>query len=183
MWWALIGGLLLTSGLALSSESHKRRALADYQRAVQERDQLSQELTGIRQSMTEQAGQMGALTAQLAKAEQELTRLNAEYARLQDSNDRLTTQLADVTQAKAALEAKLSSIRSLKLAMRQLRDQQWRSFWADLRERWIAHAEAVREQDQQRSSGGNHGMLVRNGIPTIGSRTTLQVRVLDPQTE
>jgi hypothetical protein len=69
------------------------------------------------------------------------------------------------------------------LAIRELRTQQWRSFWAGNWQRWTTRAVAQRTVDEQRLTQGNRGLLVRNGLPTTGPRTTLQVRVLDPQTE
>lgn len=190
VWWALIGALLISTGLALTSESNKRRALANYRNAAerlseveQERDHLTQELSGIRQSMAEQTGQLAQLQAELTHAEQEVSRLRLDSARLQQSNASLTTQLSDATQANAALEATLSSVKGLKRAIRELRSQHWRSFWAGHWQRRLARAHAQRALDEQQVTHGNRGLLVRNGLPTTGLRPTLQVRVLDPQTE
>lgn len=190
VWWALIGALLISSGVALTSELSKRRALAHSRQTAarlseveQERDRLNQELGGIRQSMQEQAGRLAQLQAELSRTEQEVNRLRLDYARLQQSNTTLNAQLADATQTTAALEAKLSSIQGLKLAIRELRSRQWRSFLAGNWQRWMARAHAQRARDERQLAHGNRGLLVRNGISTIGSRTTLQVRVLEPQSE
>lgn len=190
VWWALIGALLVSTILALTGESSRRRALADYRNTAerlseveQERDHLNQELGSIRQSMAEQTGKLARLQAELTHAEQEASRLRLDYARLQQSNAGLTTQLSDAVQAKAALEATLSSVKNLKQAIRELRSQHWHSFWAGHRQRRLARAHAQRALDEGQFAHGNRGLLVRNGLPTTGLRPTLQVRVLDPQTE
>ena len=136
MWWALLGAVLISTGLALGNELAKRRAVANYQQArallsqvQQQRDQLSQQLDGARQSLQEQTGRLAQLQTDLSQAEQEVSRLQSDYARLQQTNTTLAEQLAATVQTKAALEAKLSSVKSLKLAIRDLRRTQWRAFW------------------------------------------------------
>lgn len=187
VWWALIGALLVSTTVAATSVTSKRKAMADATARLaevqQERDRLTQELSSIRQSMTDQAGRLASLQEELTRAEKEVTRLRLDYARLQGSNTTLSTELSDAVRTKTALEATLSSVRGLKMAIHELRSRQWRSFWAGTWQRWAARAKAQRALDTQQLVHGNRGLLVRNGLPTTSPRATLQVRVLDPQSE
>ena len=91
-------------------------------------------------------------------------------------NTQLTAQLAAAKAEKAALEAKLSSIKELKLAIRDVRRKLWNERWADYR----ALAQARREQDQEQLASGNRGFVVKQGRSTLGSSPRLQVHVLEP---
>lgn len=190
VWWLLVGALGISSVLAVSGELNRRRVAGAYQQAKaalsqveQERDRLNQELAGARHTLDDQASQVESLQTQLAQAERDAGRLRLEQAHLQQANASLTEQLATTTQANAALEAKLSSIQALKTAIRELQRKRWQAFWHERWDGWIARAQAQRALDQQKLAQGNRGLLVRNGMSTVGSRTTLQVRVLDPQTQ
>ena len=189
VWWLLVGALGVSSVLAMRSELSRRR-VANYQQAKtalsqveQERDHLGQELSGARQTLDDQASQLESLKTQLAQAERDVSQLQLEQTRLQQAKTSLTEQLADVTQTKAALEAKLSSIQELKTLIHELQRKQVQAFWRERWDGWIARVQAQRALDQQKLTQGNRGLLVRNGMSTLGSRTTWQVRVLDPQTE
>ena len=186
VWWLLVGALGITTVVAVRGELNRRRMTSAYQqtKAVlsqveQERDRLNQELAGARHTLDDQAGQLESLQTQLAQAERDAGHLRLEQARLQQANASLTEQLAAATQA----EAKLSSIQGLKAAIRELQRKRWQAFWHGRWDSWLARAQAQRELDQQKLTQGNRGLLVRNGMSTLGSRTTLHVRVLDPQTQ
>lgn len=190
VWWLLVGALGISSVVAVRSELNRRRVAGAYQQAKtalsqveQERDRLNQELAGARHTLDDQASQLESLQTQLAQAERDAGRLRLEQARLQQANASLTEQLAATTQTNAALAAKLSSIQALKTAIRELGHKRWQAFWHGRWDGWIARVQAQRAIDQQKLAQGNRGLLVRNGISTVGSRTTLQVRVLDPQTQ
>ena len=197
VWWLLVGALGISSVLAVRGELSRRRVASAYQqtktalsqmeqerdRMEQERDRLNQELAGARHTLDDQASQLESLQTQLTQAERDAGHLRLEQARLQQANTSLTEQLATTTQANAALEAKLSSIQALKVAIRELQHKRWQAFWHGRWDSWIARVQAQRALDQQQLTQGNRGLLVRNGMSTVGSRTTLQVRVLDPQTQ
>lgn len=190
VWWLLVGALGISSVLAVRGELNRRRVAGAYQQTKtalsqmeQERDRLNQELAGARHTLDDQASQMESLQTQLTQAERDVSRLQLEQAHLQQANTSLTEQVATTTQANAALEAKLSSIQELKAAIRELGHKRWQAFWHGRWDSWIARAQAQRALDQQKLTRGNRGLLVRNGVSTLGSRKTLQVRVLDPQTQ
>ena len=190
VWWLLVGALGISSVLAVRGELNRRRVANAYQQTKtalsqveQERDRLNQELAGARHTLDDQAGQLESLQTQLAQAERDVSRLQLEQAHLQQANTSLTEQLSTTTQAKAALEAKLSSIQELKAAIRELQRKRWQAFWHGRWDTWTARVQAQRALDQQKLARGNRGLLVRNGVSTLGSRKTLQVRVLDPQTQ
>jgi chromosome segregation ATPase len=150
----------------------------------EERVQLNEELSQARQTLDSQAtnleqlqGELGRVHARLGQAEQEISRLQSEQAALRQGNVNLIDQLTTVVQEKQVLEAKLSSLQELRLAMRsvkqRLREERWQA--------WLAHVESERAEDQRQLAQGNHGFVVRNGVSTLGARSSLQVRVLQPE--
>ncbi|MBI3087840.1 MAG: hypothetical protein HYY91_03020 [Candidatus Omnitrophica bacterium] len=191
VWW-LAGGLVVSSALAAKFVFDKRRLATAYEQAKvslaqleRERTHLSQELAQAKETMTDQAEEIGSLEQELNNlqsrfdlAEQEVWRLQTEQLALREANDGISRRLAAAVQDKQALEARLSSLKELKLAMqavrRKLRDERWQA--------WLARIRVQRVHDQQQLANGNRGYVVRNGVPTLGEPTRLQVRVLDPQT-
>ena len=167
-------------------EREKRHLTAAYQHAQQaltqleaERTQLNQELTGAHQTIEQQGGEMTTLQdslkelgARLAQTTTELTSLQHDYQQLRTSHETLMTE-------KQRLEAKLSSIKELKLAILDVKRQMWNRRLAA----WRAHIQVMKEADRERLASGNRGYLVREGVPTFGPRTKLQVRVLEPQSQ
>ena len=144
-----------------------------------ERAQLSQELSGAHQTIEKQNGEMTSLQeslkdlgTRLAQTTTELTSLQQDYQQLRSSHETLMTE-------KQQLEAKLSSIKELKLAILDVKRQMWNRRLAA----WRAHIQAMKEADRERLASGNRGYLVRGGIPTFSPRTKLQVRVLEPQSQ
>jgi len=186
----LLVALGVTGALALTATSEKRRLASAYANAQatlaqleQERTQLDQELTAARQSVTTQSDSLTALEAELANLQASLQQAQHELSQLEQENMTLSEQLDTLTQENQALEAKLSSLKDLKLAIRavkeKLRHERWQA-WASY---WNTRLEAQREQDQEQLAQGNRGFVVRHGVSTVGaaSMTKLQVRVLDPQ--
>ena len=185
----LFGAVVVAAGSlwrAAAGEGEKRQlaqAHAQLQQMTKqleaERAQLSQELASARQTLKEQAGGLKGLRQQLAQATTELTSLQHQYDRTVQDNTKLTNQLSASTTEKQQLEAKLSSVKELKLALRDVQRKLWRDRWAA----WRAHIDSERQGDQERLALGNQGYLMRNGLSTItsSSRPRLQVRVLDPQ--
>lgn len=191
VWW-LAGGLVMSSAVAAKFVFDKRRLATAYDQAQaalaqleQQRIHLSQELAQAKETMTDQAEEIGGLEQELDNlqtrfdlAEQEIARLQTEQLAFRQTNESLSQRLAAATQDKQALEARLSSLKELKLAMqavrRKLRNERWQA--------WLARIRVQKAQDQQQLAKGNRGYVVRNGVPTLGEPTRLQVRVLDPQT-
>ena len=191
--------IILTIGLVVSiviatKAEHDKRQLGDaYARAQamlaeleQERATLSHELDQARQVVESQAADLGVLhneltglQARLRDAEQEITRLQTEHLQLEASNTSLRDHLELTTAEKQALEVRLSSIKELKLAIRSVKQKLRRERW----ESWLAYVHVRREEDQRELARGNRGFVVRDGAPTIGSSSKLQVRVLEPQAQ
>ena len=175
----------------LSLETQKRRINAAYQQAQQaitdlqqERAQLSAELGSAQQTIEGQAGDLTGLQSELQRVKEQLDRNIAELSSLQQQHEQLrqhdvslSTQLSSIVAEKAQLEAKLSSIQELKLAIREVKRQMWSEQWAA----WRAHVQALKEEDERQLASGNRGYLVREGLPTLGSSRRLHVNVLEPQ--
>lgn len=187
--------LLLAASLwrTVSVEREKRRIAAAYEQAQrmaqqlgEERAHLNEELVQAKQTiegqtgdLTHYQGELQELQGRLEQTMTELAALQREHEDLRRSNASLSTQLGSVMSEKQQLEQKLSSLKELRLAIRDVKRQMWNERWAS----WRAHIEAVKAADAQRLTSGNRGYLVRDGMPTIGSRTKMQVHVLEPQAE
>jgi len=175
----------------LSLESQKRRLTTAYGEVQQtldqlqaERAQLSQELSSAKETVEGQSEELSTLQNELVQVKGQLDRNIAELTSLQQDHEQLrqrdaslSAQLSSVLTEKAQLEAKLSSIKELRLAIREVRHKIWNERWAE----WRARAQAQREEDVRELAAGNRGFLVRDGLPTLGSIRTLHVNVLEPQ--
>ena len=187
-------GLLVASlWRTLSVEHQKRRIASEYDAAKQslaqleaERSQLTTELTQAHGTIDQQTGQLSHLQQELKGVQDRLDETVASLASLQRDHEQLRqqstsllSQLDSVTTEKKQLEAKLSSIKELKLAIHDIKRKMHDERWAA----WRAHIQAVKDADQQRLASGNHGYVLRDGSSTIGASTKLHVRVLEPETK
>lgn len=189
---ALLLALALLSWRTLSLEGEKRRVSESYDRArrelsqlVQEHGLLENELSGAQTKARSADEEVLALRTELARLQQRLTESTAQLSSLQQEREilrrenlSLAQQLELIRQEKQQLEGRLSSLKELQLAMRdvkgQMRDRRWAS--------WKARIEVQRGRDQELLASGNRGYLVRDGKPTFASGTRMQVRVLAPET-
>lgn len=187
-------GFVVSAGVGLRAEWQRRQASEAYQVAsaalsALERQQAQwahvlNELHDQLQEQTDQAThqkeEVARVQAQLADAQAQLRAAQREYAQLHGEHQLAQERLAAVIHDNQALTATLSSMPELKAAMRTARRQVWQQRW----QRWWARAEAQRTDDERRLTQGNGGYVVRDGFSTLGAdvaRTTVQVRVLDPQ--
>ncbi len=182
--WLLVIGMLITGGLAVKVELDKRQLVEDYRQTqvalaqVQiERTQLNQQLDVVRHTVDTQATDLTHMQQELAQlqttlqqTEQQLAQLRTDQASLQEAN-------AQLSEEKSTLEAKLSSVKELKIAILDLRRKMWRQRW----QAWMAYLQSQRSASPTMLAQGNRGYVVHNGVPTLGSVTKLQVRVLDPE--
>ena len=163
-----------------TSYEEARQALMSLQ---SERARLSQELAQAKQTVSEKTEdlsgleqELGTVKAQLDQTLTELTGLQQEHARLQQTASTMQSRLEATETAKRQLEAKLSDIKQLKLAMRDVRRKIWSERWASWRSRALVSRSADREL-----AAGNRGYVVRQGVSTLGTKTQLRVQVLDVQ--
>ncbi len=192
----LVGlGLVLAASLwrTVAVEREKRRIADAYKQAHQlaqqlgeERAHLNDELSQAKQTIEGQTSdishfqnELQGLQTRLDTTMTELAALQREHEELRQSNASLATQLSSVSTEKQQLEQKLSSLKELKLAIRDVR----RKMWDERLASWRAHIQAVKAADEERLATGNRGYLVHNGTPTLGSHTKMQVHVLEPQSQ
>ena len=175
----------------LSLETEKRRINTAYQEAQQaitelqqERAKLSAELGSAQETIEGQAGDLTGLQSELQRVKEqldqnvaELTSLQQQHEQLRQHDVSLSTQLSSIMTEKAQLEAKLSSIQELRLAIREVKRTMWNERWAA----WRAHVQSQKAEDQRQLAAGNRGYLVHDGLPTLGSSRRLHVNVLEPQ--
>ena len=179
----------------VSVDQQKRRLSNEYRQAQQaiqnlskERAHLSDELTGAKGTIEGQAGQLSNLQhelddvqARLDKTVNEIATLQQEHEQLRAQNTTLSTQLSSAIAERQQLEYKLSSLKELRLAIRDVKRKIWQERWAA----WYVHVEAQKHVDEERLASGNRGYLVRDGKSTLASSTStkLQVHVLEPQVQ
>lgn len=189
----LLLALVVSSWRTLSLEGQKREVASEYQQARQELGQLvkehgllEKELEGVRGQAATATEDVQALRKELARLQQNLDETATELAStqhereaLQQENATLAAQFEAVTEEKQQLEAKLSSMKELRLAIRAVREKMAERRWAA----WHARIAAQKAEDDRWLAEGNRGYIVRNGVPTLGVATRLQVRVLDPQSK
>ncbi len=188
---ALLVALAVASWRTFSLEGEKHRLEGSYERAraqlvrlLDEHGLLEEELTGA----VDEAGIVGAevqtLRREMARLQKrldetmvDLTALQAEREALVQENITLAEELEIVTSEKQQLEAKFSSIKELRLALRsvkrKMRDRRWAA--------WRARVAAQKTKDERLLAEGNRGFIVRDGQATLGVGTKLHVRVLEPQ--
>jgi len=190
---ALIG----VGTFATKAEMNRRQLASAYESAQhsvtsleQERASLMQELSVARQTMTEQEGdivrlqtELSGLETSLQQVNQELAALQVERTQLQEANGQLTGQLVLSAKEKEALLARLSSLKELRAAIKDVkRKLRWEQLQA-----FLARATRQKEIDQAELAGGNRGLVVRGGVSTLQApsglqpHSTLRVRVLEPE--
>lgn len=192
--WVL-GGMVAIVVVSLwragSVEQQKQRIARDYEQAKtllaqleQEHTNLSGELSLASRTMTGQAVDISSLQQQLARVEDNLQQtvsdlaiLRQEHRQLRQENASLTDQLASVSDERAKLQARLSSIKELRLAIRDVKQRMHDERWVA----WRARAQTQREADERQLALGNRGYLVRDGESTTGSAARLRVHVREPQ--
>lgn len=195
---AMLAVLSVASLWRTVSVEHDRHRLATaytesqetVKRLSEEREHLSDQMTSASQVIEEQVGSMASLRAELARAQDrlqvastELSQLQQEYATLRDRDTSLTAQLDEAINEKQQVEAKLSSLHELRLALRDVKRKMWQQRWAAWRARIDALTVVRREESDQVVASGNGGYVVRDGRPTLGVRPTLHVHVLEPQSQ
>ena len=178
---------------AVSVEQDKRRIAESYHQAQEmvkqledERSHLNDELVNARQTVEGQAGNITTLQQELQGVQEkldqtvvELASLQRDHALLRQQNASLSSQLGSVMTEKQQLEAKLSSLKELRVAIRDVKRRMWNERWAA----WRARIETLKREDEERLASGNRGYIVRQGVSTLGSGQKLQVHVLEPQTQ
>jgi septal ring factor EnvC (AmiA/AmiB activator) len=154
------------------------------QQLTQERTQLTTDLASAKQTIEQQASQntnlqQESVQAKLDQSTKQVASLQKEKQQMTQQNAKLTGELETALVEKQQLEAKLSNIKELKLAIKDVR----RQVWAKRMSNWRARADKFREADRERLAQGNRGFIVRDGQTTIGSSPRLHVHVLEPQAE
>lgn len=171
---------------AAAVEGEKRRlaeAHAKIQHAMNEledeRNRLTGQLAEARQTLGERTDDLSRFTLELQQAQRQLASLQREHEELLAHDRSMSDQVSALTTEKQELEAKLSSVKELRLAIRDLTRKVWQERWAVWRGRLRAH----RHADQDRLLAGNRGYVVRDGASTLGESPRVHVHVLEPQAQ
>lgn len=184
--------VILGTGLAVggslwytvSVEREKRDIQQTVVQLQSEQARLNQELSEAQATIESQRGELGTLAGELdgvkARLEHvggELASLQREYERLQGDYHVVGGELQVIHEEKRQLEAKLSSLKELRVAIRDVK----RKMRQERLAAWRTQIEAFRKEDHEQLVSGNRGYVVRDGLSTIGSRSRLHVHVLDPE--
>ena len=178
---------------AASVERERHQLITNYEEAKQslqqseaERQHLNTELAGARQTIEGQAGDLQNVQGSLNEVQEQLDRTLNEMASLKkqheetrQQNASLTLRMDQLKVEKQQLEAKLSSLKELKLAIRELKSKEHQQRWVAWRKRIDEHKKA----DQEKLASGNQGYVIRKGVSTVGTATRMHVHVLDPQAQ
>lgn len=161
------------------------RLRQDMHQMGQEQSRLTEELLEARQTIGEQAGALEGTQAHLERTMQELAMLQRQYEQLHHERLVLAGQLDQSVAAQRRLEARLSSIKELKLAIREVKRTLWRQRLALWRRRFdrFAFQRARDDGAVDRFASGNEGYVVRDGASTLGVSPRMHVHVLEPQSQ
>ena len=187
----LLTALAVSLWRTVSVERDRRKLDRAYEQSQQvvaqltgERDHLTTELAQSKQTVEIQAGNISNLNTELVSVQAKLNEATTQIASLQreqgqmrGENAELATRLDAALAEKNQLEFRLSSLKELRLAIKDVRRKLWNERWAD----WYAYVQARREQDQEMLASGNRGFVVKQGRSTLGSIPRLQVHVLEPE--
>lgn len=194
--FVLVGLVVLTAisvWRAVASEREKYRLDRAYREAQQmvqelssEREKLNQELAGAKETIEGQSGnitnlqqELQGVQGRLEKTLADIESLQKEREQLARQNDTIGAQLGMVTAQKQQLEAKLSDLKELRLAIHDVRRKMWNRRLAA----WRVRIQTLKDADEQKLASGNRGYIVRDGTPTLGASPRLRVQVLEPQAQ
>ena len=186
----VVTGLFLLSAASLwrssSLEHQKRRLEREYGDARQllsqvetERAHLHEEFLGTSEAFESQARILQEAKTELDQTAHDLAALQREHDELRARHASLYSELDTLRRDHQQLQTRLSSMKSLRLAMKELKQQ--------LHERrrlaLAARARETKAAEEDRLALGNRGYVVRGGVSTLakGNSVRLHVHVLDPQ--
>lgn len=190
----VLAGLALASlGRAVWVEREKQRVAKAYEEArrlatqlSEERERLNGQLVEAQQTVEGQAGAMASLRKELDGLQHRLTEsltelasLQREHVRLREEHGTLATQLSSTITENQQLQSRLSSLKELRLAIREVH---WK-ISAQRLASWRARLQARREVDRDLTLAGNRGYVVREGKSTLSGSPRLHVHVLEPQSQ
>jgi len=166
---------------------HEKRRLAEAHAKIQEamheledeRSRLTGQLAEARQTLEERTDDLSRLTLELQQTQRQLASLHREHEELLAHDQSMSSQVDALLTEKQGLEAKLSSVKELRLAIRDLKRKVWQERWAVWRGRLQAH----RYADRDLLVVGNRGYVVRDGASTLGESPRVHVHVLEPQAQ
>lgn len=163
----LSSALELTKEQAAALEAEKQNLLELYQQLSRENEQLK---GGLRAS-EEKLAKLGADFASAAKTIEDLNSFisiaEAEITALREENKGLEFELGNASQAKEALEARMSSVTELKKAIRQLK--------VHMRQVKVGKKKNI---DAQKAIQGNRGFLTKDGKFTYPAKVKIEVTPL-----
>lgn len=182
--------LAVSLGRTVYVEQQKRSLAHEYTKATALVDQLQGEyrqvtdqLVDARHTVEGQASRISNLEHELQEVDAQLNDTEAELAALEREHDELrkdhatmASQYEAIAEEKRRLEARLSSLKELRLAIKDVKQQIWNQRWAAVRAYF-----AARRQVDQDLAAGNRGYLVRHGASTVRAPSQLQVHVLEPE--
>ncbi len=186
-----VGSLLRTTAV----ERDKHKLSSAYKQAQQtvaelgaEQTRLTEDLAIAQETVKSKTDEVTSLQDEVKRVQAklddttfQLATLQREQEQLRAENTSLAGQVTTIAAEKEQLEARLSDLKELRLAIRDVKQKMSQERWAA----WRARIEAFRKADQERLAAGNRGFVRREGSWTLGSSSgsKLRVQVLEPQAQ
>jgi chromosome segregation ATPase len=156
-------------------EIEKQGLVQDLDKERQLSQQVTQENSGLKDSLKEKEDKIAQLATDVAYAQKMVEDLNsqvsilkAENMAVRDQNSGLTVKLNELSRQKDALAIRLSSVAELKKAIRELKKQV----------RKVRSEIKYKETAYERVFEGNRGFLLKNGKPTYPTKVKIEVKSL-----
>lgn len=164
---ALSSALDLAKVQARALETEKQNLLELYQELNRKNEQLEGDL----RLSEERLAKAGADFASAVKAVEDLNssifRAEAENTGLREENQKLKLELSRSSEAKEALEARMSSVKELKKALGELK-----------RSRALTKAKVNKNIAARKFIEGNRGFLMKDGKPNYPAKIKIEVTPL-----
>jgi chromosome segregation ATPase len=162
----LLGSLKQVEQQVVSLEKDKQILQNTIQKEKEVQRQLSEENNGLKENLKENEERLAKYSNDFSQAQKAIEDLNSQLFFLKDERDRLMIQFAEVTQEKDILKAKVSSVKELKKAIRELKIQMRSVTYEIIKKKPKSYHEIT---------DGNRGFMFKNGMPTYTSKIRIKV--------
>jgi len=109
--------------------------------------------------------ELDKVKTELENTQKQLNEVNKKFAVAEGNNAKLTEE-------KKALEARLHSLKELKQAIRQVKQEMWQERYQQL----LAKKEMQKQIDAYKLAKGNRGFLLKDSKPTYKPTVKIEVR-------
>lgn len=128
--------------------------------------QLTEQNKGLTEDLKAVEDKLAKSSSDLSQAQKTIDELNLQVGLLKDERDNMAIKLADISQEKDALKTKVSPVKELKKAIREIK----------LQLRAPSHETPKKEKARIINvTDGNRGFVMKNGTPTYTPKIKIKV--------